>query len=244
MYLGPALQLKLHGLGLASTNSVLIVSGEHGCGHAQTTQAMLQGIDNPRLVTDDPYDDKYSFGMVTVGGSYAACRVASPASTCIGSDYKLCWSHGVSRSLTGQLNFLVEIGTFAMGGPLVTYSVDCSLGLVCAFRIYGSEFRTSNKVLIIEATGNCGDENPTIATFDGLQNPSHALEVTTGGEEATYRLGRSNGGQLGSYRLCWGFSPIVPRHYNIEVGRFTFIQQAEGCLSDDGLLISCPSGHF
>jgi len=242
--LGQPCNLKLRGLALAPTNSILIVSGESVCGHAQQTAAMLQGITNPRLVTDDPYDDKYSFGMVTVGGSYAACRVASPASTCIGSNYKLCWSHGLSQSpLTGQPNFIVEIGTFAMGGPLVTYSVGCSLGSICAFRIYGSEFRTSNKVLIVEATANCGDEYPIIASFDGLQNPSHALEVTQGGNEATYRLGRSHSGQLGSYRLCWGFNPIVPRHYNIEVGSFTFSQQPEGCLTEGGLLISCPAGH-
>jgi len=237
--LGQACNMALTGWGLRPTNRMLIVAGSGICGSSTLVQAVLQGIDNPRVVTDDDYDDSYALGLVTVGGSYAACRVANPAESCIGSHYKLCWSHGVHKS-GDQYNFVVEIGTFAMSGPFVTYSTECFLGAVCAFRIYGSEFKARNRVLIIEESGACGDANPPVAEVAGFTNPQLA-EASSDGKYATYRMGRSDSGRVATYRLCWGFDPLVPLHYNIEVGPFSLKAVQSNCEMTDGLAPVCTA---
>ena len=65
------------------------------------------GLYNPRTVTDDDYDNQYRLGIVTVGGSYVACRVDFPSNTCIGNHYKLCWSH---QPLLGTASYVVQVG--------------------------------------------------------------------------------------------------------------------------------------
>lgn len=236
--LGQACNMALTGWGLASTNRALIVTGPGACGANTLVSAVLQGIDNPKLVTDDAYDNSYALGLVTVGGSYAACRVSNPAETCIGNHYKLCWAHGVYRN-DDQYNFKVEIGTFAMSGPFVTYATECLLGAVCAFRIYGSEFKASNRVLLVEERGACGDADPPVAAVAGFTNPQKVAEVSADGKYATFRLGRSDGSRVASYRLCWGFDPLLLFHYNIEVGPFYLKELPENCEILDGMTATC-----
>uniref|UniRef100_A0A7S0AAR1 Uncharacterized protein n=1 Tax=Pyrodinium bahamense TaxID=73915 RepID=A0A7S0AAR1_9DINO len=237
--MGQPCNVELAGVGLAATNWIKIVAGYGACGSSGVTEAVLSGIENPRLVTDDKYDNLYNMGMVIVGGAYSVCRVATPASSCIGSHYRLCWAHGVTTTADGEPNFVVEIGTFALSGPFVTYSVECTLGIVCVFQIYGTGFQRSNGILIIQEGGACGDEQPPVASFAGLQNPTPVAEVSNDTSEATFRLGRSHSGQVGAYRVCWGFDPRVPRHYNIEVGPFSFRALPSDCSVEDAFTLQC-----
>jgi len=237
--MGQPCNLQLSGLGLAATNRLQIVAGAGLCGTAGVTPAVLLGIDNPRLVTDDAYDNQYSMGMVVIGGAYSACRVATPAASCIGSHYRLCWAHGVHIAADGGPNFAVEVGKFVMSGPFVTYTVECTLGLICAFRLYGSEFKPTNRILVIEEHGACGVDDPPVAHFEGISNPAVVGELSADGTEATFRLGRSNSGRVGAYRVCWAYDPLVWRHYNIEVGPFIFAGVPSECSIRDPFGLEC-----
>ena len=57
-------------------------------------QATIQGLVNPVLVADG----KFTLGGAVLGGSYATCRVPTPAEGCIGSHYRMCWAHGVYQA--------------------------------------------------------------------------------------------------------------------------------------------------
>jgi hypothetical protein len=237
--LGQPCNLVLEGWGLQNTNRVLIAAGTAACGTDGIESAVMEGITNPQLVTDDDFDNSYAMGAVMVGGSYGVCRVAEPAASCIGSHYRLCWSQGEQLVGGGDPLYNVFLGGFSMSGPYVTYATECLIGSVCAIRIYGSKFSDSNRVLLIEQTGQCGDMEPPIATFDGLSNPQKVSEVNSDLTDETYRLGRALGGRVGDYRLCWGVDPRVPLHYNIEVGTFSLKALPDHCSIDDGLTVTC-----
>merc|ERR1719491_1263731 len=126
-----------------------------------------------------------------------------------------------------------------MSGPYVTYATECTMGAMCAFRIYGSKFDLANRVMLIDQTGQCGDDEPPTAAFNGLVNPQKVSEVSADGTDETYRLGRALGGNIGNYRLCWGVDPLVPLHYNIEVGTFSLKALPGHCSIEDGLTVTC-----
>lgn len=234
--LGSSCTVQVEGIGLKDTNRLMVISAFGGsCGSIPPNTPMLpaamEGLNNPRLVTNDIFDNKYDLGRVSAGGSYSECRVAEPRELCIGYHYRMCWSHGGDLNAAGDWPYLVDIGTFALVGVYGTYSVECVLGSVCAFSIYGLNLERKNKVLIIDSSTTCGDMDPQIAKFDGLHNPRSASLVSNvpaiagGRMEATYQLGVGNSGILGTYRLCWGFDPLVPAHYTVEVGPFRFVEK-------------------
>lgn len=236
--LGSSCALQLKGVGLAATNYVVIISMYGGvCGSLPPSTPMIQarmpGMFNPKQVTDDTARDMlentYDMGIVAEGGSYSACRVAKPQESCIGSHYRICWAHGVEKNAMGDdWPYFVDIGTFSLGGVYGTYSVECVLGSPCGFQIFGLELQISNQVLIIDASQECGSKRAKLMSFPGLRNPQRALSVSNvsetagGGMAANYWLGRSSAGQVGSYRLCWGFNPLTPAHFKVEAGPFHF----------------------
>jgi len=158
--LGQPCNMVLDGWGLQNTNKVLIAAGTAPCGDPALESAVMQGITNPKRVTDDAYDNMYAMGAVMVGGSYGVCRVANPAASCIGSHYRLCWSQGEQLSGGGDPLYNVYLGVFSMSGPYVTYATECTMGAMCAFRIYGSKFDLANRVMLIDQTGQCGEDEP------------------------------------------------------------------------------------
>lgn len=227
--LGLQCNIAITGYGLAPQNQIRIMTYDCDTG----SPAVLAGVQNPQTVIDDAYDNRYSMGLVTVGGSYAACNRAIKASTCIGSHYRLCWAHGDTP------NYIVDVGSFAMSGPFVNYQVECFIGAVCAFKIYGSRLAVSNRLLIIEGFSTCGEETPLVMALPGLRNPQRVSTVSVDGTEATVRLGTGSGGDASRARLCWGYDPIHLREYNIEIGPFAFGPPPELCEVQDGLLVSC-----
>jgi len=235
--LGASCTIQVEGIGLTNTNHVLLISKYGGpCGNippdAPMVRADMPGMTNPRVVTDDQFDNKFDLGIAEGGGSYSGCRVAEPREMCIGVHYRICWAHGVDTNALGDYPFLVDVGSFSLYGVYGTYSVECALGSVCSFSIIGLVMDKFNQVLIVDNRSSCGDSDPAIASFDGLQNPRRASGVSTvrdengGGMEATFRLGRSISGLIGTYRLCWGFDPLVVGDFKVEVGPFHFVESA------------------
>lgn len=233
--LGAPCSITITGVGLTDTNTLMVISKYGGpCGSTDilnpVTRAVMPGLLSPRQVTNDASDDKYDLGVVTGGGSYTLCRVAEPRESCIGYHYRLCWSHGVDRAQDGDFPYLVDIGTFFLTGVYGTYSVECILGTWCTFNLYGLELAITNQVIIIESHGTCGAEDPPLATFEGLHNPRRAQSVATvlgttdGSMQVTFRLGKSTGGRIGSYKLCWGLDPVSLAHFKAEVGPFHFLE--------------------
>ncbi|CAK9061613.1 unnamed protein product [Durusdinium trenchii] len=220
--LGTSCVIEPTGVGLNDTNQLQLVAGSELCGSADIQVATIQGLSNPVLVADS----KFTLGAAVVGGSYTACKVPSPADSCIGSHYRLCWAHGV---YDGGANFVVELGVFSMSGPYGTYRVDCTMGSICSFTLYGSNLALTNRVLIVEELSSCGDASPVIVSFAGLMNPGVFSQLATDSSFATVRLGKSHAGRPGSFRLCWGFSPLVLSDYVVDVGMFYFHDVPEGC---------------
>eukprot|EP00929_Paragymnodinium_shiwhaense_P082593 TRINITY_DN4359_c0_g1_i1.p1 TRINITY_DN4359_c0_g1~~TRINITY_DN4359_c0_g1_i1.p1 ORF type:complete len:1519 (-),score=257.83 TRINITY_DN4359_c0_g1_i1:120-4676(-) len=244
--LGVQCNIKITGWGLFYKNQVMIVSGDGDCGTADVTQAVLNGIKNPEYVTNDEYTNLYPMGLVTVGGSYALCRTPTPAESCIGSHYQLCWANGVNGDYTVYppvtspfADFNVKLGKFGMSGPFVTYQVDCTLGQECSFKIYGTNLRVSNGLLLITEHSQCGDKDPIVGSIAGLKNPVKVSEVDAALSEATFRLGIPTGGSTTKFRICWGFDPVVYLQYNIEVGPLAFTPPSDLCVVEDGLTLSC-----
>lgn len=155
-------------------------------------QATIQGLVNPVLVADG----KFTLGGAVLGGSYATCRVPTPAEGCIGSHYRMCWAHGVYQAwklratcppplgpiwthfwthldpyCQGGANYVVELGTFSMNGPFGTYRVDCTMGSICSFILYGSMLALTNRVVILDMASSCGDAT-VVSAFAGLLNPA------------------------------------------------------------------------
>jgi len=233
--LGAPCTIEITGIGLTDTNRLLVISKYGGpCGSIPPDAPMLaldmEGITNPRLVTNDLFDNKFDMGLVSKGGSYSTCRVAEPVELCIGTHYRLCWAHGVDKNALDDYPYQVDIGTFYLVGAFGTYSVECTLGSTCAFNIFGLDFAILNQVLIIDSRGQCGDADPPVAAFEGLQNPKRASSVADapgGGMQATFRLGRSTSGNIGTFRICWGYNPLKPAHFKVEVGPFHFVEPAE-----------------
>lgn len=222
--LGTSCVIEPAGIGLNDTNQLQVVAGVQTCGSADIQVALIEGLSNPALVADN----KFTLGAAVVGGSYTACRVSSPASSCIGSHYRLCWAHGIHQ---GGANFVVELGTFSMSGPFGTYRIDCTLGSICSFTIYGSNLAMTNRLMIVEEANTCGDAAPVKASFAGLMNPGIFSSLASDQASATSRLGKSHAGRPGAYRLCWGFSPLVDRDYVVDVGVFYFHDLAPGCVA-------------
>merc|ERR1712080_3667 len=138
-----------------------------------------------------------------------------------------------------DLNFVVPLGKFAMSGPFVEYAVDCTIGLLCAFRLYGSEFRASNRVLIIEESSPCGLDEPPVATFAGITNPQLVAAIGKGRSESDFSLGIVTGGRIAKYRLCWGSDPLVPQQFNIDAGPFYMREAPSHCAAQDPLSLAC-----
>lgn len=220
--LGTSCVVEPTGVGLNDTNQLQVVAGSELCGSASIEAATIQGLTSPILVADG----KFTLGAAVVGGSYAECRVPSPAASCIGTHYRLCWSHGIHD---GGANYVVELGTFSMSGPFGTYRVDCTMGSICSFTLYGSNLALTNRVMVLEETSTCGDAAPVKASFAGLLNPGLFSQIAVDGSSATVRLGKSHAGRPGSFRLCWGFNPLVDSDYVVDVGVFYFHDVPEGC---------------
>lgn len=220
--LGTACVLEPTGVGLNTSNQLQVVAGSELCGSADIVPAVIEGLTSPVLVADG----KFTLGAAVVGGSYAACRVPSPAASCIGTHYRLCWSHGIHD---GGANYVVELGTFSMSGPFGTYRVDCTMGSICSFKLYGSNLALTNRVMVLEENSTCGDAAPNKASFAGIFNPGIFSQIASDGSFATVRLGKSHAGRPGSFRLCWGFNPLVDSDYVVDVGMFYFHDVPEGC---------------
>eukprot|EP00927_Polykrikos_kofoidii_P059542 TRINITY_DN54693_c0_g1_i1.p1 TRINITY_DN54693_c0_g1~~TRINITY_DN54693_c0_g1_i1.p1 ORF type:complete len:1437 (+),score=197.20 TRINITY_DN54693_c0_g1_i1:182-4492(+) len=227
--LGIQCNVGITGFGLSSQNQVRITTYDCMTG----SPAVLPGLDNPKTVTDDAWDNRFAMGMVTAGGSYAACKKSVKGVNCIGSHYKLCWAQGTTP------NYIVEVGGFAMQGPFLAYKTQCFIGAVCAFKIYGSKLSASNRVLVIEEASKCGERNPLVVPLPGLRNPQMVSQVSSDGSEAVVRLGSATGGSAGRLRLCWGYEPKLLSEYNIEVGPFVFGPPPELCSVENGMLMSC-----
>ncbi|CAJ1390877.1 unnamed protein product [Effrenium voratum] len=218
--LGQACVVEPSGVGLNETNQVqLITTGT--CGSAAVVQATIQGLVNPVLVADG----KFTLGGAVLGGSYATCRVPTPAEGCIGSHYRMCWAHGVYQ---GGANYVVELGTFSMNGPFGTYRVDCTMGSICSFILYGSMLALTNRVVILDMASSCGDAT-VVSAFAGLLNPAPFSQLATDGSSATARLGKSHAGRPGAYKLCWGYEPSTLADFKVDVGIFYFHDVPQGC---------------
>lgn len=237
--LGKACAVTVAGTGLAASNQIQLATDAASCGAADLVMSNFQGFSNPTLVRDDSMDNQYLVGLATSGGSYGSCKVPVPAGSCIGTHYRICWAHGV-YSPAGGPNFVVDLGVFQLSGPHGTYSVECTMGSVCAFKVYGSALLSTNRVLIIEASSNCGDSNALVASFTGLINPQICSEVASDGTEITVHLGRSSAGRTDTYKLCWGYNPYVLSDYNVEVGPFKFKAVPGGC-SAGAFSVSCAA---
>ena len=220
--LGKACVVEPTGVGLNATNQIEVVSNAGLCGSTEAVVATIPGLSSPTYVTDG----SYALGSAVQGGSYAECRVPSPAQSCIGTHYRICWAHGVHA---GGANFVVELGVFSLSGPYGTYRVDCTMGSVCSFNLYGSKFASTNRILLIANSGSCGDTAPVVASFAGLMNPGLFARISADGSSATIRLGQSSAGRPDSYRICWGFDPITPSDYKVDVGLFYFHAVPDGC---------------
>lgn len=237
--LGAGCNLAIQGIGLAVTNQVLVLS-KYGaaCGSYDPNDPMvlaaMPGLLNPRQVTNDADANKYDLGVVSRGGSYSECRVSRPRESCIGFHYKLCWAHGVGRTAQGELPFVVDVGTFGLAGVYGSYSVECVLGQLCAFSLSGLQLSVTNQVIVIEDFGTCGDADPALAKFEGLQMPKRATsasdDVTAddGTMQVTFHLGVATSGRFGSYKLCWGSNPVSFSHFRAEVGPFHFREASDG----------------
>lgn len=225
----------LEGSGLSATNGLLIIASSSECADPNPLLGDMQGITNPQSVVDDSFDNQYRFGYVTVGGSYAVCRVEDPANTCIGSHYKLCWGFDPQS----VQDYAVSVGIFEMKGPFVTYTTQCTLGMPCALRLYGTGFVMTNRILIIRHEFTCGDKDPSVAQFGGLDNPRLVSYASSDGKESMYSLGIPSSGIVGKYKLCWGYRPLLLTQYNIEVGPFLFDAPGQNCYVKDGVDIVC-----
>ncbi|CAD7936963.1 unnamed protein product [Amoebophrya sp. A25] len=232
--LGQACTILLEGFGLAASNEVYIITSSKTCGHVDAVPGAMIGLTNPRRVSDDDFDNQYRMGIVTVGGSYVACRVDDPSNSCIGNHYKLCWSHSPS----GTTSFVTQVGVFEMMGPFVDFSADCTIGRFCTVNVYGTGFANSNRVLLIKGTSECGMEEPEVATFAGFINPQQA-EASIDGKEAKYVFGISTSGDETDYKMCWGYSPLELQQHNIEVGPFAFKAPPPGCFVQNKWDIVC-----
>jgi len=235
--LGQPCNAFLEGVGLVATNQLLIITSKSSCGDPTPELSNMLGIDNPRLVSDDDFDNQYNFGLVTVGGSYSRCRVSDPANTCIGSHYRLCWAYNPS----GKSDFVVQVGIFEMKGPFVTFATQCMLGLPCSIRLYGTGFTLTNRVLIVPKTSECGRPDMQISGFSGLTNPQLCSFASEDGKESMFSLGIGSSGVEGDYKLCWGFKPLVMQQYNIEIGPFKFEGQGEGCWIENDVTLKCSA---
>ena len=220
--LGKACVVEPSGVGLNTTNQIEIVSNAGLCGSTEAVTATIPGLSSPADVTDG----SYALGSAVQGGSYSLCRVPSPAQSCIGTHYRICWAHGLHA---GGANFVVELGVFSLSGPYGTYRVDCSMGSVCSFILYGSGFVLTNRILLIDSGASCGDSAPVVASFAGLMNPGFFSKISTDGTSATIRLGQSSAGRPDTYRICWGFDPVVLSDYKVDVGFFYFHAVPDGC---------------
>lgn len=220
--LGKACVIEPTGVGLNATNQIEVVSNAGLCGSTEAVVATIPGLSSPAYVTDG----SYALGSAVQGGSYALCRVPTPAESCIGTHYRICWSHGVHA---GGANFVVELGIFSLSGPYGTYRVDCSMGSVCSFILYGSRFTLTNRILLIEQSGSCGDSTPLVASFAGLMNPGLFSKIAADGSSATIRLGQSHAGRPDTYRICWGVDPVTASDYKVDVGFFYFHEVPDGC---------------
>lgn len=233
--LGQACNAQLSGYGLEATNHVLIVVNSAACGVSNPLIGNMQGIQNPKEVSNDDYDNQYALGLVTIGGSYSKCRVSNPSETCIGSHYFICWAYNPAD----VTEYTVQVGTFEMKGPFVTFATECTLGAFCFIRIYGTGFTAENRAMIAE--GDCGATNPLVARFQGYANPQQASDLNNAGTEATFALGRASSGLEKAYKLCWGFNPLTIEQYNIEIGPFNFQIPEPGCRVRGGVEVVCDA---
>lgn len=238
--LGVACHVVIYGYGLFDPNQVLIVAGDGDCGSDDVVPATMEGIVNPKPVMNDNEDNKYFMGMQKVGGSYTHCRVDVPAPSCIGDHYKLCWGHGDSD----PPNFVVFIGHFEMSGPYGTWAAQCTLGQVCAFKLYGMNLRSTNKMLLVDPGSNCGDDKPVFAEIAGFTNPQSTELVSSTLRNEIFRFGVAQAGKETTYKICWAHSPKVLHDYSVYVGPFHFVAPPPGCTYTDPLTLACDDDEL
>ena len=124
-------------------------------------------------------------------------------------NYKVCWCpiQGSDCNAADKFNVQVAADTFGVNGPnTIPSGVTCTLTESCSVQLTGFDtggLASSNKLMIIEDSTECGDASAVAADFDGATNPKEA----SGADNDTYDFSTPTEGPAGTYKLCWGHSP-------------------------------------
>ena len=140
--------------------------------------------------------------------------------------YKLCFAFDppVNTDPAYLQAFKFQISPFKMVGP-VQVDKFCYLSMACNIPLTGTDLASTNSLLIIDRSSNCGDTSPMLHYLTGQTNPTKTL--LTGAENAadSYVTGVPRQGRPGIYgKVCWAHSPsslTTYGDYKVTIGFFT-----------------------
>lgn len=199
--------IAISGIGLASTNKVLLIDGttarcgESGAGYPG---AGFEHIINPAS-PQDTGDGTYN--IYNVGSAYGLS----------GSSFRLCWAHdppmfeengGVVWDFSKH--YRVEIDP-DFTWVRFTATVDCLVGRECRITIYGIGMPPTSQVLLVTGDRGCGDGSATPVSIAGMVNPQQVIGQTV----SLTKVGHYFFGTLEDeappygFRICWGANPLT-----------------------------------
>eukprot|EP00930_Biecheleria_cincta_P063827 TRINITY_DN4935_c0_g3_i1.p1 TRINITY_DN4935_c0_g3~~TRINITY_DN4935_c0_g3_i1.p1 ORF type:complete len:2865 (+),score=453.67 TRINITY_DN4935_c0_g3_i1:925-8595(+) len=198
-------EIKISGIGLASTNKVYLIESALGrCGMAGIPRldAEWSAVSNPATVVQDSEGlyNTYYLGIAT-GKS--------------GASHRLCWAHDPPETEDDgsplsdpPSHFRVEIDPDFLWIRF-TAVVDCVLGRKCNITIYGSGIGPTSEILLITNPGQCGDASAEAVEVVGLSNPTGVeLPVVASSTAGVYILAQETiEAPPYGFRICWGPNP-------------------------------------
>ncbi|KAF4662720.1 hypothetical protein FOL47_006072 [Perkinsus chesapeaki] len=224
-----ACNISLEGIGLTSTNRILVIRDTYRCGQAVPFSGVLstEGLVVPANVTrgKDGNWTHYSLGSPMVGDL---------------NTYRVCWSHdpdsvllpGSSRAYHAL--FRVELGTFHVVSVAANTSV-CIVGQECVIDVYGVAFRDSNMVTVVAARTNnyaevaCGPGSEAAGPrlVSNISVPANSSNFgSNNGTYRNYSLGVIMQRPMGYLlRVCWAFHPTSsePSEFREDAGNLILI---------------------
>jgi hypothetical protein len=221
---GEPCYLTVTGVGLSSENSVLIFSNANPaleCGDPYGSAADWHGTNfsNPNgpVPASTSTESVYYFGIVN------NFTVDAP-----GGGYKACWSP--SGSL--QTAHVVQLTSNAQLHGAAAAHLACTLGQPCNMTIGGFGQLSTNSILLLANSGNCGSARSTVYTAPGLINPVWAV---MDGDDAIFFFGTPTAGAVGdSYTVCWASAPPSLAGPFFDVTSGACVVDESGCLTHPG----------
>jgi hypothetical protein len=136
---------------------------------------------------------------------------------------QICWASAPTLQYDMTLN-KTPLGTLTMQGLYQGLVTECQLCQYCSVTAYGMGLASTDRILLIEGGGSCGDAAQMQAaalysSTGGLQNPPSLGIVSA--ISIVYNVGIAAVGVPGDYTICWARNPSGFADYAVTLCVFT-----------------------